>query len=793
MKISITILMFFLLKLNLQAQVIVSGQVKDAETKSFVEFCTVQIIDKKDSLINGVATNEKGFFSAEINKGTYKFVLSLIGYKNDTTKVKRISRTEFLGVFKLEKDNYELAEIEINAQTTENKLDREVVTITKKVKIGASDTKDILNKLNGISYDYFSNILTVDGQKNIVLLVNGLQKDTEYIKNLSPDRIKKVEIIRDPGEKYGIKGYDAVINIILTVNYEGVEFAVNNTAMFDPDVKNKVNILPVNILYSSINYTKNKINVYATISNFHKKINIITTLKKEYSTGLIQNNLMQENDDNYTYKYTTNDYILGADYYINPKHTISFESKISSFPVSKDFRVENYKVTKIINATKLDTYETESSNKSSSRYFRNTLFYKYIINKKNVINADFSYSYYVDDYENIYKEISRYESCENSIKTQNNTMFYVNFKHEFSKKTSIRTGYGNVNTSMNSIDTANIKELLNNNTEQKTNSVKYNDFRHHIYSYFSWEPNKKIGFKAGGVIETNTPKSEIIQDKRFVTYQPYLSILFKPSKKINFSLKYITRAVYPSISRLNPFVEIIDNQTIKKGNINLHPRTLHKISLRSNLFKNKISIQPYYKFSDDYISKTATLRSDGILEYSYANIGKYYSAGANVNFTIPFGKSLSLQSSFNFFKNSMQDINIDNEFFDWTTTQQLMYVNQKNDMSVGLIYNKLLHKYITAYGYVKADDDYWMFMVQKGFFKSKLNVTLGYFLPLDFGVSYEQSQYTKTKDYYSEEISNINILKNFVLLELRYNFNKGKKIKKIRKKVKDEKEIKVNE
>ena len=40
----------------------VSGQVKDAESKKPVEFCTINVFSEKDSLLFSAITNEKGFF-----------------------------------------------------------------------------------------------------------------------------------------------------------------------------------------------------------------------------------------------------------------------------------------------------------------------------------------------------------------------------------------------------------------------------------------------------------------------------------------------------------------------------------------------------------------------------------------------------------------------------------------------------------------------------------------------------------------------------------------------------------
>jgi hypothetical protein len=46
---------------------------------------------------------------------------------------------------------------------------------------GAGDTKDVLSRVKGVDYDRYNNKIKVNNEDNIIILVNGLEKDQEYI------------------------------------------------------------------------------------------------------------------------------------------------------------------------------------------------------------------------------------------------------------------------------------------------------------------------------------------------------------------------------------------------------------------------------------------------------------------------------------------------------------------------------------------------------------------------------------------------------------------------------------
>lgn len=759
--------------LSAQAQVEISGQVKDAETKEALEFCSISVFNTKDSLITGSVTDNKGFFTVPLKRGRYHFIINFIGYKTDTIKIIDATENKFLGVIKLNPNIKSLNEVSITTSSHENLIDRDEQIVTDKLRAGASNTKDVLDKLNGVEYDRYNNTIKVDNNDKVIILVDGLEKDQEYIKNLSPERLKKIEVIRSPGGRYGLEGYSAVINIILKKDYQGTEIFLSDRTMLDPDAVKKEYTLVQNGINASVNYVYNKLNVYGTYGSNYNNFNLQSTSTKKYTNGLeIDKTLPDANDMNTHVKQLTNSYTLGADYYINPKHTISFESNFKNQPSGNNTTNGANDLIYINNGNILNNFGSESQNSSSNVSSYNSLFYIGKLDENNVFNSNFTYSNYNNRYANTYSENLIYNTNETGTDNKNSTKFYLEYLHTFSNKTSLQVGYGNTWEKQNN----------NYNAGIVASQFLYSDIRHKLYSYYSWQKNKKFSVKFGGAAETSSRNANG-QINSYLIFQPYADIQYKPSTLIDFKLKYRAESTYPNISETNPFTVVIDQQSVTTGNPYLSPSVLHKISLQTNILGGLVTIEPYYHFSNNYITTIGTLRSDSIFEYSYSNVGYYRNYGVEARFTIPLSKSLFLKSDFDIFKSSIKYADKINELNNWTASSQLIYQNQKSQAVVGLKYQRNLFKYITAQGYSAGDNDYWIIFVQQPFLKNKLNVMLLYFLPINLGVDFNQGSYIKTDTYTETKTNDISFLKNMIMLQISYRFNKGKSVNKTEKNI----------
>lgn len=761
-----------------QVQVEVSGQVKDAQTKENLEFCSIAVFNSKDSLIKGSVTDDKGFFKISLARSNYRFVFRFIGYKIDTIDLTAVMENKFLGVIKLKPDEKFLNEVTVSTSSHESTIDRDVQIVTDKMRAGASNTSEVLEKLNGVKLDRFNNSIKVDNSANVIILVDGMEKDQEYIKNLSPERLKKIEIIRDPGGRYGLEGYSAVINIILKQDYQGTELYITDQSLTDLDALKSEYVFATNKASTTLNYVYNKVNVYAKYTNNYDNFNLQSSGKKEYDNGLIiEKSPSSDKDMNTNAKKFVNGYTLGTDYYINPKHTVSFEGNLSVEPLAKNTTVATSQMNYITNGNSIGNFSIETKNKSQNTNSYGALFYEGKLDEKNQLNSNLTISNYSSNYINDYKENSLLRRKEQGKDNKNSTEFYFEYLHTYNAKTNLQVGYGNSFKKLNSNYALN--DLLS--------QFEYSDFRHKLYTYFSWQRSKKVGIKFGGAGEASVLDANG-QKKSYLIFQPYADIKYKPSESLNFKAKYRSGSNYPNISQTNPFTNIIDQQSVKIGNPYLRPEVTHKVSLQTSVYDGLVRIEPYYHFSHNYITETGKLRNDTIFEYSYGNIGNYRNYGVEAGLTVPFGESISLQTDFNFFNSSITYLNKKNDIKDWTMSSQLVYVHAKSGTVGVLKYQKNIFKDITAQGYNKSNNDYWIVLIQKPFFKQKLNIMLLYFIPVDLGVDYKQGDYIKTDTYRESNFGDISFLKNIVILEIKYRFNKGKSVKKNEKNIEQKNE-----
>lgn len=780
------VILFFIVFFQANAQVEISGQVKDKSSKEALMYCSISMYNTQDSLITGGISNEKGFFKIPLQRGAYKLVSSYMGYESDTLNFKVGGEAQFLGTIKLDEDQSELKEIEVEGSTSEYTIDKEAQLVTTKMRAGSANTSDILERMKGVAYDRYNNSIKVDGDDRIIILVNGMEKNQGYIKSLSPDRLKEIEIIRNPGGRYALDGYTAIINVILKNNYRGTEIYAENMTMFDVDSKEN-KYLPINNFSLTYNYTYDKLNIYARLDNDYSSVNILSVSTQENINGDMIINKPLGGASNLETKFLSNNYTLGIDYYINPKQTISFESNIGVFPLSQQNIEQDYQVLQYENGLIIDNYESHLKNHSKTQDYTNSLFYTYKLNEKTEINADFTYLRYQDNYTNSISQSNGFESYETGINKKDYTKLYIELDHSINKKSSIMAGYGNTWRKLNNHLTAETQLLPEDGFSRDTSDFKLTETRHKLYAYYSLKMTSKMSFKIGAAAEYSHPRSGDL-DRSYIIYQPHLDLNLAAHKYLDIKLKYRADSDYPSIKQATPFTHVIDPYNIEKGNPYLEPEQTHTISAKFRIMQGLLTIEPYYSFSNNKINRVINPINDQLYEYSYDNVGNYISQGIKGNITIPlFKQSLIIQSSFDFFKSSISYNGKSNHINDWEMDAQLIYINKKYTTVMGLNYFKGIKKIINAQGYDYYNTDYWMLFVQQPFLKNKMTVMLGYILPVDFGVKYEQGSYIDTDIYKATTTYDISFLKNIVMLRLTYRFNKGKEIRSIDKNI--EKEI----
>jgi len=762
----------FLLSNKANAQYSVSAKVKDSGTSKPLAYCSVALLPNKGKG-NFAITDQNGYFEIPALAGQYRLIVQYVGYKTDTSFIKVVDKNVYLGTIKLTSANTELEGVEIQASTKNNDIEKDEVLVTNKMRTGASSAREVMEKVNGVTYDRYKDNIKVDNSSNIIILVNGLEKNQDYVKNLNPDQIAKIEVMRDPSGRYGIEGYTAIINIVLKQNYVGQELYANTNHIFDSKAPSSDLLVPIQGYNLGYTFSRKNLNLYSQLNYSANTFALLHTEKTEYKEGLTMEYLSPDSARNMLSRQQYAGLTMGGDYILDSKNTISVELGASYSPELPTDINYIYQLAK--NDTLLASLPYSSHSKSSSKGFVASMFYIGNYSDSKMLKADLTYGRNSSGSESNYGFLDSLAV----MNTQKSDLSYMNANVEwtqsFGKKISWQLGYG-----------GKWKESQNDNI---SNGARSNfllvDIRNKAFTYGVWKINDKMKMKLGVGIE-NTYLHQSINKRNFWIYKPHFDFFYKPSKYINLKLKYRVDADYPSISQTDT-TEIYSNPfTSRKGNPFLSPSSTHKLSLRINAMMGLISVEPYIHYSNNYIAPVGILRSDGVFMNTYGNLGVYQNQGVKVNITIPIGKTIVWQNSADFYHSKMAYESINSDLSDWSGESQLMYIRQDWDLVSGLMYQRQNNRYISLQGYSNQQNDWWGIMIQKSFFKKRFNVMALMFLPIDWGAVYTQTVYTETPNYTQTAINDVSILKHLFMIQLTYRFHKGKTISKIEKNVERE-------
>ena len=96
-------------------QIRISGKVLEASTKQAAIAANVVLQTNDSTFVNGAATDNKGIFRIEkVAEGSYKLVISAIGFKKSVIDLQGLSQSVDLGTLELEEASQQLEEVTLS-------------------------------------------------------------------------------------------------------------------------------------------------------------------------------------------------------------------------------------------------------------------------------------------------------------------------------------------------------------------------------------------------------------------------------------------------------------------------------------------------------------------------------------------------------------------------------------------------------------------------------------------------------------------------------------------------------
>ncbi len=773
----IFVFLLLIASIAVQAQNI-TGKVCFETDRSPVQFATVALLELPDSaLLTGVITLTDGSYLLEkVKPGDYFVRVSYVGYKPEGKPVTIGNEDSEIVVdtILLTEITTEMGEITVFGERLKGKemVDRTVYAIPEVVSKSSSNGYDILKKIPQVNVDFQNNI-TLNGSSNFIILVDGRQRDKEYLARLLPTDIQNIEIISNPSGKYE-GNIDGVLSIIL-----------KKEARYGMSGNIGVSLKPFHKVTSaatgSLDYSMGKVTFYITALSITQGLNISSSNERRfasidsttsmYGPGTIQVAVPSVNS--------------GFDYYVNDRNNLSFN--FSYKPISQAVDLSG-NTTLFKSDNPLNTVRSLTSSNMHSDETSFSLFYKRTFSKPvEELTSEISYYIFNSASENDFTNrmypynseelTSTYSRLEDDLNRRNYLSGKLDFVYPVGMNVKIETGYQFYYQTMGydfRID-----------DQEESNLFEYAEFRNSGYAGVTLNL-KKFGFQTMLRVENSHIMADSVSSPDYSCFLPSANLQYKFSASHNLKFTYNRRINRPGIYNMNPYWKINQNYSITQGNPDLRPDYRDRLQLTYtwNFGSNYFSPYLYNEFFSDKIgSRYSVIQSpiDGSLTTISKpyNLINGYETGGGLNAMLWYVNINARVYKGHYAKYTEPSFTIPaRDYFSYAITGYAFANLDKKKNSTVFVFMSYNGVNINAQSKTYSMPIYGIGASQK---LKDHNFGIFWLLPFSKEVNFSRTE-TETPYYTSTDITGID-LAGFVQFQYSYRFNKGKSVRKLNRKV----------
>jgi outer membrane receptor protein involved in Fe transport len=635
-KLSVLFLLSFIGIAQAENPGIISGKVTNKTTKQAVQYASIVIKDG-GKVVTGIVADDSGNFlvkNLELKK--YSLEVEFIGYKKYTTTfelsaAKKSATIEIL----LEEEATELQSVDIVQEHSiiEQKTDRKIINVGKDLLSAGATAAEILNNIPSVSVDPQTNEVSLRGNSNVRVFVDGKPSTvsaSQLLQQIPSTSIKQIELITNPSAKYNPEGMSGIINIVLNKN---VKIGFNGSA----NTGITVGKTPKSNTSFDMNYRNGKVNMYG---------NYGFNTGQYYNYGQVETlePIEEKNTQNFNFLNDNTSHLAkaGLDFYLNDTNTISIYT-------TQNINKEDGK-----SQVNIDYSNPATANISQ------------LVDSK---NDNYTQTYNLDYKKNFKKEghllefegnYSNNDNSEYSIYTGNNPK--TNDITNKGENILLNLDYTNPLT-----ETIKLEAGLETRIEKTKNNFLLNDdynsnfnYERKIYSAYTtiakqWEKwNAQVGarfekYTADALFKKVNEADGTFNDDLFTIY-PSGFLTYTPNDNNSFNFSVSKRVDRPSIGQVNPIRQWSTPLVDSEGNPELNPQFTNSVELNYTR-KTKIgSITSgvFYRQINDEITRTLFENPNDTERQilSYANLGDNNAYGVELSGNLDFAKWYTANISF---------------------------------------------------------------------------------------------------------------------------------------------------
>jgi len=769
----------------------ITGKIISNETGQSISSATIALVNETDSLIiASIASGKDGEF--ELNNvpiGKYRLQITSLNRKPSIIENIEISAQGSnvkLGHLTLTEDAEEFLLDEITVVTGrlkgEELVDRTIYTINDDIRKASSSGLTMLRYVPSVTVDFMDNV-TLEGRSDIQFYVDGVKRNKEFVAQLDPQMIDRVELITNPSVQYD-SDISGVISIMLKRDERSGFSGSVTIPLPNPD---KTVAYPA----ASFDYGYKNVRLFAGDRLNYQRLNQRGSTLREWNDPSGNSHRIEKNSTG-TLR-TANNYLnFGVDWFINDKTALNFLGEVTADKFSPgDSSSENRSY---LNNRPDQYFETDMDTKY---HYDNQFFSLFLRRELEQEGCEFKVEVYfnrqsggashenVDTYYDI-QDLSTITSVTASKDTADDSHKTAQLKADYSfmvkdikNEIGLKSFAGWADNEFSQISNPNVPAAVD------IDHFAYDEMRQSVYYNTLGEMNKVkwqfgVTGEYSGVDIAEGPETADF----FLLPQASLQRDFENAGDVKLSFqKKIER---PDTRQLDPFEIIVDSQHVRKGNPDLKPEVENSVELTySKNFKNNfVSPKLYYQYTNNAIQEVTSIRSDGISETVYGNIGKNVEYGLGLNASLQPASRWRLNGNMSVYNTEIStgraygnDNKQKKTSYRFNATK-IFTLPRDYSLSAIIQYNS---PYLTY-----RRENYCDLLVLLGLgkkFSSMAEINLIY-VPLITNYTYTKT-ITSYPGYREETASRLDA-QNLFFIEFKYNFNYGKKIKKIERSIEHE-------
>jgi hypothetical protein len=751
-----SVLIFTISGIDAQEKQRVTGKLIDLKTNLAVPYGSVALIRTTDAVpVGGAISDENGvFITGQVPAGNYRLFISVIGYRNANREIS-LSATGIVnaGNIFLQDTTIMIKETVVIGDRVKAKSETGKTTyfITRKMLDAAGTGTDVLKFIPGVRIDLMQNI-SLEGSRNILILVDGKERDASFIGQLSPDQIDKVEIINKPSAKYD-GNITGAINIILKKERNS---GVSGHAYAEiPTSVSQIFVHPD----FSLNYGYNKLNLYTSYKGEFAYLGIHEeTSRKQYNSI----DTLEINSNQYVYqKNWSHRFNYGFDYFLNDHNQFNFFAFYNPYSRELDGNANSF-----TSGTSVSSWEAkkEDTDKNESSFY--SLYYKHDFEKEG---------------RGLTFEINNYNlKAENStqyipVESDNNQGTRVNMVKPKQNEAGIKIDYTTPVVNKLTIGTG-VKAKYKILYDRNIRDYKYSEEIFAAYGTIGYK-QEKYDINFGVRTEQSLAKLEKKFSNTAFSFFPQFNMNYKLTTRENIQLAYNRSIFRPNIYQLNPYLSIDDPFTVSKGNPFLGAEFLnsfsleHSIQFKSNYFTSRIFLNNLRNAFDNltFINDTAAF------ETQVNNLGNINQYGIQFSGSLKWGivtlnPYLKLYMLYTSGNNLAKQHGVENNHYLGYDGGLSAILSFRHEFSLSLIFQSQGPTYNNQSNTFRGD--LFVLSLEKTF-KKKFKIGMVNGIPLTNPFIYQGSE-TRGPDFYSRYEGKIKISTPLCWFKLSYQFSSGK-------------------